>query len=73
MARESVRKAGRRSDEKYLPGTYYPFSIEWKEKVQKTLWSLAHRGFRLNNEGEQAPVRPYPWQLRSHKEFCAYG
>ena len=68
---EDEWKAGRtvRSDEEYLPCTFYPFSPEWQEKVQKTLWSLSHRGFRLNNEGEQAPVHPYPWQLQSYKEF----
>ena len=58
------------SDEEYLPCNYYPFSPEWPEKVQKTLWNLAHRGFRLNSEGDQTPVKPYPWQLRSHKEWC---
>ena len=25
--------------------------------------------FRLNSEGDQTPVRPFPWQLRSSKEY----
>ncbi|CAE7612634.1 unnamed protein product, partial [Symbiodinium sp. KB8] len=61
-----VRSGAMRSN---LPRTFYPFSPEWQEKVQKTLWHLAHRGFNLNSEGEQAPVRPYPWQLHSYREF----
>ena len=44
---EDEWRAGRtvRSDEEYLPCTYYPFSPEWQEKVRKTLLDLAHRGF----------------------------
>ena len=68
---EEEWKAGRtkQSDEEYLSCKYHPLSPEWQEKVQKTLWNLAHRGFRVNQDGDQSPCQPYPWQLRSHREW----
>ncbi|OLQ12646.1 hypothetical protein AK812_SmicGene3407 [Symbiodinium microadriaticum] len=53
---EDERKAGRtvRSDEEYLPCTYYLFSPEWQEKVRKTLWDLAHRRFTRGTSLDEA-------------------
>ena len=40
------------ADEEYPPSKYYPLSPEWQDRVSKTLWNLAHRGFRQNEEGD---------------------
>ena len=56
-------------EQEYPPYKYEPFSKEWNNKLGRTLWDLAHRGFAMNSKDENVPKYPVPWGLKSEEEL----